>query len=387
MDAMHLSIFGRRVRVEPGLGVAGRVLREELAAYPPWDALPGTPAAGGAAPEADYALTFGAPEMSPVVLANPSSHPEGTDGFTARYTMASVEHRWRGGRLHALGVRVHRPASGLWRAAQRAADVQFASREARAGMIAHELALVPAAVLDEGRLPVHASGLQAPDGGVLLLGGTGGVGKTSLCLELGRGAGYRFLADDIAVMDAGGGAASGPGARGHVYPNLAYPKVYAYNVTGHGGLRAAVLGGRGALDRLHWAAHKARGLDKVRRRVPPDALYGPPSAGGPLARYVVLTRENRDDLELAPLGADEAAALSVRVLQTEFAAFLTHLHFHAYNRRLITMPPIATPEAVAARWREGLAAVFAGVDCQVARIPMGMDHGRFRREMRAALVG
>lgn len=371
MDPLHLHVFGRRVTVHPGGGVAGRVLREELAAYPTWDG----------AGDPDLTLTVEAPEAhgataSGVLSSNPSTHIEREDGFTARYTMASVDHTWREGQHRALGVRVHRPASGLWRAAQRAADMQFASREARAGMIAHELALVPAMVLDPERLPIHASGLQAPDGGILLLGGTGGVGKTSLGLELGRHAGYRFVADDIAVLDASG----------QVYPNLAYPKVYGYNMVGHDDLRASVLHGRGVLDRLHWHAHKARGLDKVRRRASPEALYGPVSTGGPLARYVVLARESRTDLRLDPVGADEAAEVSVRVLQTEFAAFLKHLQWHAYNRALLGREPFTTPEAVAGRWREGLAQALGTAECVVARIPIGMEHGRFRREMRAALT-
>ena len=366
MDPLRLHIFGRTVAVHAGSGVAGRVLRDELAHYP------------AAAPDSspDLTLSFDAPHPRRVIAANPSAQVENEGGFTARFTMAEVDYSWGAGRLRALGVRVNRPASGLWRQAQRAADMQFATREARAGMIAHELALVPAMLLDPERLPIHASGLQSPDGGVLLLGGTGGVGKTSLCLELGRTAGYRFLADDIAVLDA----------RGRVFPNLAYPKVYGYNMVGHDDLRDSVLKGRGALDRLHWHLHKARGLDKVRRRAAPETLYGPVSEGGPLARYVVLMREARDEIAVDPVGADEAAELSVRVLQTEFAQFLTHLQWHAYNRGLLGLEPFATPEATISRWRDGLAQALGTAECAVARIPIGMEHGAFRREMSAALT-
>ena len=365
MPDLRLQIFGRTVAVHPGSGLPGDVLRRELAVYPraPRDAEP------------DLSVIVGAAPTGEILSSNPSVHVERAGGFTARYVVAEVDHVWREGRLRELRVRVNRPGSALWRQAQRAADFQFATREARIGMVMHESALVPGAALDPERVPLHASALEQPDGTMLLLGGTGGVGKTSLCMELGRQPGYRFAADDIAVLDASG----------HVYPNLAYPKVYAYNLMGDDPLRQSILGGRGVLDRVHWHAHRLRGLDKVRRRVSPDVLYGPPSAGGRAGRYLLLMREARSGIAVEPVEVEKAAALSARVLETELAALLKHASWHAYNARLLGREPRVTPEGLLAGWRQTLAQALSGATCEIARIPRDMEHGAFRREMGAVL--
>ena len=55
--------------------------------------------------------------------------------------------------------------------------------------------------LQQGRLPFHCSALEAPEGGAVLIAGASGAGKSTLTGNLLR-RGYRFLADDMAVVDA-----------------------------------------------------------------------------------------------------------------------------------------------------------------------------------------
>jgi len=301
---------------------------------------------------------------------------EHEDGFTAHYTTASVRYRFADGQVVGADLALTLPPSRAWQQAQKWADMQFTSRAERVGMVAHEYVLVPVAALADARAPLHASALLGPDGRVTLFGGTGGVGKTSLEMEFILNGPYTFVADDVAVLDRGG----------RVYPNLAYPKIYGYNLQAGAGVRRTVLGGRGVLDRLHWALHAARGPAHVRRRLAPDALYGSASREGhPAGHYLLLFRENRETLTVEPLDRAAAVEASVHVLRVELRLFLQHVQYHAYNRRALGLAPLVDADGVADRWRSTLAEALADVECQIVRIPVGMDHEAFKAAMRREL--
>lgn len=53
--------------------------------------------------------------------------------------------------------------------------------------------------LQQGKLPIHCSALQSPEGGAVLIAGESGAGKSTLTAKLLH-RGYRFLADDMAVV-------------------------------------------------------------------------------------------------------------------------------------------------------------------------------------------
>ncbi len=360
-----LALLGRSVEVHSGGGVAGRALQTELDLYP------------RAAAPADLVVRRIEHTTGRVLSANPSTHVEHDDGFTARSTMATVRYRFDDGRMSGAELAINVPASWPHRQAQKWADMQFSSREERAGMIAHEHVFVPAAAVSPGLAPLHASALLGPDERVTLFGGTGGVGKTSLEMDFILRGPYRFVADDLAVLSDDG----------LVHPNLAYPKVYGYNLGAADDVREAVLGGRGPLDLLHWRLHKTRGADRVRRRVAPDVLYG--TADGeprPAGRYVVLFRETRSTVAVEPLAQADAVALSLDVLRSELAFFLGHLRLHAYNRRALGKPSLVDPDEVVDGWRRTLTAAFESAECQIVRIPLGMDHGAFKEAMRQVLL-
>lgn len=57
--------------------------------------------------------------------------------------------------------------------------------------------------LQQGKLPIHCSALATPEGGAILIAGESGAGKSTLTTELLK-RGYRFLADDMAVVDISG---------------------------------------------------------------------------------------------------------------------------------------------------------------------------------------
>lgn len=72
--------------------------------------------------------------------------------------------------------------------------------------------------LQQGKLPFHCSALAAPEGGAVLIAGESGAGKSTLTANL-LGMGYRFLADDMAVVEI----SRGEGV--WVYPAYPYMKL------------------------------------------------------------------------------------------------------------------------------------------------------------------
>lgn len=72
--------------------------------------------------------------------------------------------------------------------------------------------------MQQGKLAFHCSALVSPEGKALLIAGESGAGKSTLTAEL-LNRGYRFLADDMAVVDIS--EKDGP----WVYPSFPYMKL------------------------------------------------------------------------------------------------------------------------------------------------------------------
>lgn len=73
-------------------------------------------------------------------------------------------------------------------------------------------------VLQQGKLPIHCSALETPEGGAVLIAGESGAGKSTLTAGLLE-RGYRFLTDDLAVVDISGKDGV------WVYPSFPYMKL------------------------------------------------------------------------------------------------------------------------------------------------------------------
>jgi hypothetical protein len=362
------KIFGSSVRVSGDDSPAGTLLRRELELSP----------AGSPDEACDLEIVQGRIPAPARGLVNPSIHSELDDGFIAQFGPATV--RWQFERDRTLRrVYFHLSggdASASRRQLQRMRSNQFTSAAEKIGQVFHELVMVPSAYFLPGRILLHASALQ-DSRGVTLVGGTGGVGKTSLELELCRNHGYRFVADDVAVLSEGG----------HVWPNLAFPKIYGYNLEGERELSRILLGNRGLGDRLLWRMHASRGLHRVRRRISPVELYGGYSpSGGPLRKYVFISRELRDDFVVEPVNPAAMAALSLPVMKAEYEIFHRHLEWHRMNRQLMGETTTFTTEAVFQRWADGVVRALDGVVCHVVHAPKNIAHEEFRSKMSALVL-
>lgn len=362
----EMRIFGKTVALHCADTAGSDRLHRELSLYPP-------AGSGGEELSLAFRRTVAAPQRG---LVNPSIHHDATDGFVADYVEARVRHRFEEGRLRAIEFALAPRRMPALDGLRRMLSIEYSAPSERVGQIFHELVMVPSVFFDEERALVHASACQAPDGGVLLIGGTGGAGKTSLELELCLRHGYRFVADDIAVLARDGSVA----------PNLAYPKIYAYNVRGEPNLRASLVSRRDPMDRLHWWLHGRRGPGKVRRRISPEALYGAySSAGGPASRYLFLVREHRDDVLVEESTPARLATLGGAVIAAEYGVFLNHVRWHEINRAVARAAPQATHAQLLDRLESTAAAGLRRAECSIVRLPFRADHRRMKRRVLEAI--
>lgn len=364
MDGMDLEIFGRHVAVERHTTDEMAPLMAELALYREADS--------SSAPGFTLHLRDELPQRG---ASNPSLHIEGADGFVVRAPTGDIRFVFANSALTDIEVAIRPDPSPLRTFITRGRNIQFATPRESAGQTIHEMALVPALFFDPAHFALHSSAFRSPDGGVTLVGGTGGVGKTSLALELCRNRGFRFLADDISVVST----------YGHVWPNLAFPKIYRYNVTGTD-LYETLFAQASVLDRLQWRARGLLGADKVRRRVSPVKLYGGYSrTGGPLTRYAILMRDDGPAIRFQPIDARTAARMSGAVIAAEFWHFVNHLHWHRFNRLGQGREPVVHPVPVFERWEAQAEEVLQGCELVLCRVPRQMDLETLKREFTAWL--
>lgn len=357
-------IFGRTVVVESMGDETGRALMDELRVYPEADI--------GEPP--DLTICHGA-AYTPGVgvrLVNPSSHHYLEDGFHASYGPVGVRFRLREGHLVRVEFSLQSDPAGLRRWIARWRNIQFSTNSQAIGQIFHELVLIPAVYFDPHRFLLHAAGVEAPTGDVTLIGGTGGVGKTSLEIELCRSHGYRFVADDIVVGSPDG----------TIWPNLAFPKIYGYNLAENPAMERDIFAGRSFLDKLQWRYRVARNPAGIRRRVSPGRLYGDYSReGGRLHRYIIIAREHRPDIHITDLDASTAARMSVRVMEAEYGIFHQHLCWSEFNELAAGASGAPTLRSVLEQWERMAAEAFGRVECLQVRLPESMDHDVFRRTL------
>lgn len=140
---------------------------------------------------------------------------------------------------------------------------------------------------------LHASSFEKSGFGVALAA-CGGVGKTTSMLRLVVRNGWRYLSDDVALIDSAGNLIRTP----------LRIQVYGYNVAGEAELSRRLLRSRRLLDRISWHVRLLRkGPNRTRRRVSAEDLFGPASVSSiaPCRVVVFMERANIKDASITGL--------------------------------------------------------------------------------------
>jgi hypothetical protein len=244
------------------------------------------------------------------------------------------------------------------------------------GHIIHELILVPANFFIHNKAIIHASSMKHRiTGKTILFGGTGGVGKTSLELLLCRELEYNFISDDIAIVDN----------NGIIYPNLSFPKIYAYNVVENIELKNLIFQDKNVIDKLQWSFRKKlRGNSSVRRALSPLYLYNNiETKENKIDEYYMLYKSKTvNKIAIEKLNFEDAADMTLQIIKNEYHSVFQHITWHEYNCKLMGFKPILELDDMLNRWLDLYLQIFKNIQCYTIKIPMDINHDEFLSVMK-----
>lgn len=190
---------------------------------------------------------------------------------------------------------------------------------------------------------IHTGAVER-DGRAVLFTGWGGVGKTTATLKLVLEHGYRFLSDDLGVIDTDGRFYRGPKKL----------QIYGYNIAGEPLLARHLMRGRGPVDRASWRRKLNRdGPKRVRRRTSAEQLLEPRRVAhdAEVAKVLLIQRGDvaaplHREMDAGEL-ADRSAATVLREI-APFADISNAYHSAPIDTGSAHLP---TPTALAERTR------------------------------------
>jgi hypothetical protein len=310
-------------------------------------------------------------------LNNPIIHETTQNSFFAKMGNMALEFYFFKKKLAKIKLEILPSKSLFDKKIRKFKSRQYASLEESIGQTVHELILVPTIFFDEKKVLVHSSAFCAPNGQTFMLGGTGGVGKTSLELEFCLNENFTFLADDISIL----------GNTGYIYPNLSFPKIYGYNLVGNEKLKKIIFQNQSFFDKFHWIFKSRKGLDKVRRRVSPQELYenfsNKPQKTN---KYFILSKERCDKVSIKRIAPTEAAQMTYLIILNEYQALNQHLIWNEYNSILSENSAFISQNNLREKSLKIYNTIFSQMECFKISIPKSIPHYHFIKETKKIIL-
>jgi len=297
------------------------------------------------------------------VLKNPSSHSYYDQGFRLELINSFAEFHFTKKKLVQIDFCI-KQGNAIMANVNKWLSFQFTNRKESIGSIFHELILIPSAFFFSDLTIVHASAIN--DGGAVLFGGTGGVGKTSLEMELCANLNLGFFADDIVVVNN----------KGFAFPNLSYPKIYGYNLVNNDEIRKKIFSNAGVFDQIHWHLRKSISLSFVRRRIDPSKLYNNVSVSqSKLKAFYMLVRDGSvNKIETSPISSEKAAKLNRLVIETEYHTFFKHLLWDEFNNMVLTKRNVLSYSELMNRIELNFRQALTNINTFLVKIPININH-------------
>jgi hypothetical protein len=148
-----------------------------------------------------------------------------------------------------------------------------------------------------GQSYIHASSVERDGEGTAIIAWSE-VGKTAALVKLVTEHGFRFLSDDVALVDDAG----------MLWRTPKLIQLKGINVSGEERLHSMLLDGRSALDRFSWTQRRRRhGEMSVRRRVSAERFFGTGavSRSAKLKRVFCLERADVPDFQVEEIAGGE----------------------------------------------------------------------------------
>ena len=353
MELKHYykKIAGLNTKITCSESRSSKILIDELRYYE-----------DGSSDSIDVIFCFFRPNNFHPIANNPSSHFEYEEGIGVNWGGYSVVWTKNEAKLPPtvyfyLNVSERRMVNKL-------KGMQFTHPFEEIGQIFHEGVLQPTLLLffSDRLTLIHGSAVSSPSGHALVFGGTGGVGKTSLELELILHKGYSFIADDISILNK----------EGSLIPNFNLPKIYGYNLLGYEHIEKKLFVGKSFNDKLWWKVQKTlRRPNKFRRRADIDNFYsGKKAPTSDLKRFIILYRSNVKEPHFTETSPQKVAKMNTAVMYTEFARLFNALKFHEFNREKDDREKMFSFKELMEQSEVILIKSLEKTDCGVLQVPM-----------------
>lgn len=360
---MDISIFGKSVKLNVEQEVLSKVLEIELDGY--------------RVKEENFTSDIEINFVPKIELPKEYSHTPSThftfiDGFLIDYGNVKIKFTQRDILYIDIEYALKNSMINQFRA------IDFRSKVDNIGLVLHELVFVPMMFFYDENALIHASSMKSRDGFVLMFGGTGGVGKTSLELLLCRELDYSFISDDIAIIDK----------KSYIYPNLSYPKIYAYNIVGNRTFENTLFENRSFMDKFQWRLfRKIKGDSRVRRSISPFKIFGSveTKSNGIDIYYILSKTDSVDEIEFEEIDYKMASQMTLDIMKNEYSSVLQHIVWHEYNAKLISIEPIITTEEIYKNWLSCYENVLREKKSIVVKIPDNIEHHDFLNQMKKKL--
>ena len=207
-----------------------------------------------------------------------------------------------------------------------------------------------------GQTYIHASAMTKGDRTVAFLA-SGGVGKTSAVLKFCTEYVWRYISDDLAVIDDAG----------VIFRSPKRLQIYGYNIIGEKEIGARLLRGHSILDRTAWELRRVLlGPKRVRRRVSAEHLFG--SAGvagsGKLTDLIFLERRSEAGCAITDISGSEIAKRMASIVMEEIEPYST------IHRRIMAAGSnqLPAPSSVEALTLEVLQHAFRNVPAKLVAV-------------------
>lgn len=359
-------IFGKVIEVITIESSEGLLLQNELSVYP-------TAEDKAVDIQINYVESV---QIKDAISRNPSVHSLQNDGFNFTMGPVTIRYWFKDGIVSKVDFSIK--DSSFWMATlNKMLNIQFTNHKEAIGQWFHEFVIVPLGFLFKNRALVHSSAVMTPDGNAVLFGGTGGVGKTSLEIELCKHHDCSFLTDDISFVSNDC----------KIYPNLAFPKIYGYNVKGDKKTRKDIFRGKSIINKFFFWLHSLRGDQYVRRRISPKVFYGKiQNEAAQIKSYLILSKSNVNTLTIESIECKTATAMSQKVIVREYQTFIDHLVWHEFNCLVSNQTPIISEQKVLSENEKVISEALGKIEnIFLVKIPLEIDHTDFKNQMVQAL--
>ena len=208
---------------------------------------------------------------------------------------------------------------------------------------------------------LHASAVEK-DGEATLFAGSGGTGKTSCCVRLVDESNYRFLSDDMTLINSNGIVC--------LYPK--YINCFPYNLRWSDNLRSQGVESRPLFDKMHYKARSALGL-RALRLVSPEKIWGWGKLGdrGHVSKVIHLVQGRSSSFEVKPAKSADLARENAQIFAEEFVDVLEILaNWHLLD------PSIPDAARVTEEVQKIYERAFSKAVCFIVSVPY---HASFER--------